>query len=237
MKRQPNLTPSMRAQLVDWIVDMQETLEFYHETLYLAVKLFDLFMDRTKRIVQREKLQLVAAIALFVSAKFDVSFILKKRIRHTKKPFSNQQERTVPLIDDLIYLSGDTFTEDEFIKMEREFLTTVSFDLGAPLSYRFLRRLSRVLLFYPFNSVSFSHNHALQNDDFSPLKVSETTNMDTLTLARYVLELSLLSLQFCRQPESLMAAACFLLAKRIRANEVGNAMDDQWVSLLLSNSF
>lgn len=146
MKRQPNLTPSMRAQLVDWIVDMQETLEFYHETLYLAVKLFDLFMDRTKRIVQREKLQLVAAIALFVSAKFDVSFILKKGFIIKKPFFSNQQERTVPLIDDLIYLSGDTYTEDEFIRMEREFLTTVSFDLGAPLSYRFLRRLSRVLL-------------------------------------------------------------------------------------------
>jgi hypothetical protein len=41
--------------------------------------------------------------------------------------------------------------------------------------------------------------------------------MGTLTLARYALELSLMSLRFCRMSESKIAAAALLLAKRMKA--------------------
>src|SRR5688572_17109113 len=47
--------------------------------------------------------------------------------------------------------------------------------------------------------------------------------MGTLTLARYALEMSLMSLNFCRKSESLIAAASLLLAKRMK----GTA--DEWV--------
>jgi hypothetical protein len=40
--------------------------------------------------------------------------------------------------------------------------------------------------------------------------------MGTLTLARYVLETSLMSLHFSRMSESLIAAASLLLAKRMK---------------------
>ena len=40
--------------------------------------------------------------------------------------------------------------------------------------------------------------------------------MTTLTLARYILETSLMFLNFCRIQESLIAAACFSLALRMR---------------------
>jgi hypothetical protein len=66
----------MRAEIVNWLVDLQETCELNHETLYLAVKLFDLFMDRVKRIVPSGQFQLVAATAVLISAKFDVSLII-----------------------------------------------------------------------------------------------------------------------------------------------------------------
>lgn len=66
----------MRAQLVNWLVELQEHLELNHETLYLAVKLFDLFMDRSTRIVPSEELQLLASTALLIAAKFDVSYFL-----------------------------------------------------------------------------------------------------------------------------------------------------------------
>jgi hypothetical protein len=41
-------------------------------------------------------------------------------------------------------------------------------------------------------------------------------DMGTLTLARYALELSLMSSRFCRMSESKIAAACLLLAKRMK---------------------
>lgn len=42
-----------------------------HETLYLAVKLVDLFLG--KYLVKRDKLQLVGTTALYIAAKYDVS--------------------------------------------------------------------------------------------------------------------------------------------------------------------
>nr|CAD7258142.1 unnamed protein product [Timema shepardi] len=69
MSRQPRLTPPMRTVLVDWLVEIQESFELNHETLYLAVKMVDLFL--TKAMVEKDDLQLVGAAAAFVSAKFD----------------------------------------------------------------------------------------------------------------------------------------------------------------------
>jgi G2/mitotic-specific cyclin-B3 len=41
-------------------------------------------------------------------------------------------------------MTEDTFTRDQMTMMERELLKVINFDLGAPLSYRFLRRYARV---------------------------------------------------------------------------------------------
>lgn len=69
--RQPHLSAWMRTLLVDWMVEVQETFELNHETLYLAVKVVDIYLS--KITVHKEKLQLVGAAALFMSCKYDVS--------------------------------------------------------------------------------------------------------------------------------------------------------------------
>ncbi len=70
MKTQADLTPNMRAILVDWLVEVQENFELNHETLYLAVKTVDIYLGL--KAVSREKLQLIGASALFIACKFDV---------------------------------------------------------------------------------------------------------------------------------------------------------------------
>lgn len=74
MNRQECLSQWMRALLVDWMVEVQESFELNHETLYLAVKLVDLYL--TKVTVGKETLQLLGAASLFIASKFDVSFII-----------------------------------------------------------------------------------------------------------------------------------------------------------------
>lgn len=69
--RQPNLTNWMRTLLVDWMVEVQETFELNHETLYLAVKIVDIYLSKVQ--IEKEKLQLIGAAALFMSCKYDVS--------------------------------------------------------------------------------------------------------------------------------------------------------------------
>jgi len=100
---------------------------------------------------------------------------------------SKIEERSPPLLKDLCNLCSKVFTEDQIKRMEREMLKVVGFDLCPPLSYSFLRRYGRVI----------------------------GADLELLTLARFVLELSLHCLDFCRVSESRIAAACMLLALRV----------------------
>jgi hypothetical protein len=57
------------------------------------------------------------------------------------------QERAPPLVDDFVYMAevaSECFDRDDLIGMEDLMLNTIEFVIGAPISYRFLRRYSRV---------------------------------------------------------------------------------------------
>ena len=70
MEYQPDVNSNMRTILVDWLIEVQENFELFHETLYLAVKIVDRFLS--KKQVKREYLQLVGATAMLIAAKFEV---------------------------------------------------------------------------------------------------------------------------------------------------------------------
>ncbi|KAK3524494.1 hypothetical protein QTP70_029278 [Hemibagrus guttatus] len=94
------------------------------------------------------------------------------------------EERCPPGIDDFLYICDDTYERQEFLVMERNILQGLNFDINIPVPYRFLRRYAKVA-------------HA---------------SMETLTLARYVCELSLLELELVPERASCLASACLLLA-------------------------
>jgi hypothetical protein len=81
----------------------------------------------TTTSVKREKLQLVGATALYIASKYD--------------------ERCPPVIDDFCYICDDAYNQQDIIRMEKELLQKLNFDIGMPLSYRFLRRYSRVSIY------------------------------------------------------------------------------------------
>ena len=70
MPEQKDINASMRTILVDWLIEVQENFELFHETLYLAVKLTDRYLS--KKEVKREYLQLVGATSMLIAAKFEV---------------------------------------------------------------------------------------------------------------------------------------------------------------------
>lgn len=166
MEKQVCLSRWMRSLLVDWMVEVQESFELNHETLYLAVKLVDLYL--TKVTVGTETLQLLGASSLFIASKYD--------------------ERIPPMVEDFLYICDGAYSQRELIKMEISVLKVIDFDLGIPLSYRFLRRYARCG------------------------KVS----MPTLTLARYILEYSLMDYSTIRFSDSKLAASALLLALQMK---------------------
>lgn len=173
--RQPSLSRNMRAILIDWMVEIQENFELNHETLYQAVKITDLYLDR--ETVSKENLQLIGSTALFIACKFD--------------------ERCPPCCDDFLYICDDAYTKEQLFECERKVLKTLEFDIGMPMSYRFVRRYAK----------------------------TSKVGMETLTLARYILETSLLFYEFVGESDSKIASAAFLLALRMK--KVGDWGDVQ----------
>lgn len=66
MKKQPDITVSMRAILVDWLVEVGEEYKLQNESLYLAVNYIDRFLSSMS--VLRGKLQLVGTAAMLLAS-------------------------------------------------------------------------------------------------------------------------------------------------------------------------
>jgi len=114
---------------------------------------------------------------------------------------SKFEERSPPLVDDFLYICDDTYSREELLTMERTLLKAIGFDLGMPLSYTFLRRYAQCA----------------------------RVSLVTLTLARYILESSLLDYSFVCRSDSMMAAACLLLAMKMNS-------DGNWDSTMVHYS-
>jgi cyclin A len=66
MRKQPDINDSMRAILVDWLVEVSEEYRLQSETLCLAVNYIDRFLSFMS--VVRAKLQLVGTAAMFIAS-------------------------------------------------------------------------------------------------------------------------------------------------------------------------
>lgn len=66
MRKQPDITSSMRSILVDWLVEVAEEYKLHRETLCLSVNYIDRFLSQMS--VLRGKLQLVGAACMFVAS-------------------------------------------------------------------------------------------------------------------------------------------------------------------------
>jgi len=116
MKKQPDITNSMRAILVDWLVEVGEEYKLQNETLYLAANYIDRFLSSMS--VLRGKLQLVGTAAMLLASKFE--------------------EIYPPEVAEFVYITDDTYTKKQVLRMEHLILKVLSFDLSAPTINQFL---------------------------------------------------------------------------------------------------
>ncbi|XP_066487887.1 cyclin-A2 [Tiliqua scincoides] len=116
MKRQPDITNNMRAILVDWLVEVGEEYKLQNETLHLAVNYIDRFLSSMS--VLRGKLQLVGTAAMLLASKFE--------------------EIYPPEVAEFVYITDDTYTKKQVLRMEHLVLKVLSFDLAAPTINQFL---------------------------------------------------------------------------------------------------
>lgn len=115
MLKQPDITQSMRTILVDWLVEVCEEYRLQNETLCLAISYIDRFLSYMS--VVRAKLQLVGTAAMFIAAKYE--------------------EIYPPDVGEFVYITDDTYTRSQVLRMEQLILKVLSFDLSVPTSLVF----------------------------------------------------------------------------------------------------
>lgn len=163
MDNQAEIQWSMRAVLMDWIVQVHHRFNLLPETLYLCVNYIDRFLSC--KVVSLGKLQLVGATAIFIAAKYE--------------------EIDCPSVQEIVYMVDGGYTADEILKAERFMLSMLQFELGWPGPMSFLRRISKA-------------------DDY---------DLETRTLAKYFLEITIMDERFVGSPPSFVAAGAHCLAR------------------------
>jgi G2/mitotic-specific cyclin 3/4 len=121
MDIQTEIQWSMRAILMDWVVQVHTRFGLLPETLFLTVNYIDRFLSM--KIVSLGKLQLVGATAIFVAAKYE--------------------EINCPSVQEIVYMVDGGYSPDEILKAERFMLSMLNFELGWPGPMSFLRRISK----------------------------------------------------------------------------------------------
>ncbi|KAI5461191.1 cyclin-like protein [Mariannaea sp. PMI_226] len=100
---------------------------------------------------------------------------------------SKYEEINCPSLQEIVYMVDNGYTGDEILKAERFMLSMLGFELGWPGPMSFLRRVSKA-------------------DDY---------DLETRTLAKYFLELTIMDERFVASPPSFLAAGAHCLSRFI----------------------
>ncbi|XP_049850517.1 uncharacterized protein LOC126322720 [Schistocerca gregaria] len=164
MKIQNGIDEEMRSALVDWLVAVHDSFRLIPETLHLSIYLVDKFLSMF--LIPTKYLQLVGIGSMFIASKY--------------------QEVNPPECDDFVYVCSNTYTRECIIKIEKNILESVQYDLGVPSAIHFLRRYSKII----------GNNHYLH------------------TLAKYYIELGICIYDTALWPPSALAAASLYLGRK-----------------------
>lgn len=110
-----HITMSMRSILVDWLIEVAEEYKLMPETLFLSVAYTDRCLVRMP--IERRELQLVGVTCLFIAAKYE--------------------EIYAPEIEELCYITDNSYERNQIIRKEREILKHLDFSLTIPTTNTF----------------------------------------------------------------------------------------------------
>ncbi|XP_073133940.1 cyclin-A2-1-like [Henckelia pumila] len=167
-KLQHDVTEAMRGILVDWLVEVSEEYRLIPDTLYLTVNLIDRFLSAIN--IEKQKLQLLGVTCMLIASKYE--------------------EICAPCVEEFCFITDNTYTKGEVLKMEGRVLNYLGFQLSIPTTKKFLRR------FIHAAQVSY-----------------EIPSVELEFLANYLAELTLIEYSFLKFLPSLIAASAVFLAR------------------------
>jgi len=155
----------MRAILIDWIIDVHMKFKLANETLFLTVNILDRYLS--KNHIAREKFQLLGISCLFLASKFEDIY--------------------PPDLKECLFVTENSYSKDELLKIEGEILSTINFQIKSPTPLIFLERYQRIL----------------------------NADKRMYYLARYLLELALIDFKFLKYTSSNLATSALYLSGKV----------------------
>ena len=203
---------SMRALLLDFLLEAHQAFSLLPETLHLTVNLLDRYCSL--RIVHKHSLQLVGCVALLIAAKY-----------------GDFKER-VPTIRELNTMCCSMYTNEMFTCTERHFISTLNWIIGHPTIACF----QRILL----NQKVFSIEKTFTDGKVDTQQL-KCLSWYLEALSWYLAEISLYHMEFIPIRPSIMATATLELARNLlglpqpRWPEWATRPDQQVVLSLISH--
>uniref|UniRef100_A0A5B7AJ50 Putative cyclin-A1-1-like n=1 Tax=Davidia involucrata TaxID=16924 RepID=A0A5B7AJ50_DAVIN len=118
---QKDINASMRAILIDWLVEVAEEYRLVPETLFLTVNYIDRYLSGN--IINRQRLQLLGVACMMIAAKYE--------------------EICAPQVEEFCCITDNTYFKEEVLQMESAVLNYLKFEMTAPTAKCFLRRFVR----------------------------------------------------------------------------------------------
>eukprot|EP01155_Anaeramoeba_flamelloides_P049565 Anaeramoba_flamelloidesc41615_g3_i1.p1 GENE.c41615_g3_i1~~c41615_g3_i1.p1 ORF type:complete len:259 (+),score=47.37 c41615_g3_i1:742-1518(+) len=115
---QRKVNETMRGVLFDWFSEVHLKFKLKTEVLYLTCKIMDKFLS--KKNVPVSKLQLAGITAMLIASKYE--------------------EIYPPEVDDFVYITSNSYTREEILKMESLMLNVLHFRVTFASPYFFIQR-------------------------------------------------------------------------------------------------
>ncbi|PON50365.1 Cyclin [Trema orientale] len=115
---QKDINASMRAMLIDWLVEVAEEYKLLPDTLFLTINYIDRYLSGN--VMKRRRLQLLGVACMMIAAKFE--------------------EISAPQVEEFSYITDHTYFKEEVLQMESAVLNYLKFEMTAPTAICFLRR-------------------------------------------------------------------------------------------------
>jgi cyclin A len=162
------MTPQVVMSDILSLSQVSEEYKLVPDTLYLTVYLIDRFLSQN--YIERQRLQLLGITSMLVASKYE--------------------EICAPRVEEFCFITDNTYTKAEVLKMEGQVLNDLGFHLSVPTTKTFLRRFLR----------------AAQAS-------RKTPSISLGFLANYLAELTLVDYGFLKFLPSVVAASAVFLAR------------------------
>lgn len=115
---QKDINPSMRAILIDWLVEVAEEYRLAPDTLFLTVNYMDRYLSGN--VMNRKQLQLLGIACMMIAAKYEEICALQ--------------------VAEFCYITDNTYSKEEVLQMESAVLNYLKFEMTVPTTKCFLRQ-------------------------------------------------------------------------------------------------